>query len=215
MKVAILGAGGHARETAEILLHAASDGQEIDVLGYIEESRGSHGEMRSGLRVLGGWEWFDDPYRGDVRVLCAVGDPTLRRSLVERARALGLRFATAVSPLASISRHASIGEGAIVFPLASVGPEVTIGEHATLNVGCSVSHDTRVGPFTTINPGARLAGNVVIGEGCAIGMGAQVIQKVRIGDGTVVGAGAVVIHDLPAGVTAVGVPTRVVGERGR
>jgi len=40
--------------------------------------------------------------------------------------------------------------------------------------------------------------------------GATVINRVSIGDWTIVGAGAVVVDDLPAGVTAVGVPARVI-----
>jgi acetyltransferase EpsM len=54
---------------------------------------------------------------------------------------------------------------------------------------------------------------VNVGEGCYIGMGANVIQGKSIGDWTVVGAGAAVVTDLPANVTAVGVPAAVVKER--
>jgi len=39
-----------------------------------------------------------------------------------------------------------------------------------------------------------------------------VIEKISIGKGTIIGAGAVVTNDLPAGVTAVGVPAKVIKE---
>jgi maltose O-acetyltransferase len=51
---------------------------------------------------------------------------------------------------------------------------------------------------------------VVLEDAVTIGSGAVVIQGVRVGAGTTVGAGAVVVRDLPAGVTVVGVPARVV-----
>jgi acetyltransferase-like isoleucine patch superfamily enzyme len=41
-------------------------------------------------------------------------------------------------------------------------------------------------------------------------MGAKIIQGISIGPWTVVGAGAAVVRDLPANVTAVGVPARVI-----
>jgi len=44
-------------------------------------------------------------------------------------------------------------------------------------------------------------------------MGANVIQGRAIGPWSTVGAGAVVIRDLPAGVTAVGVPARIIKSR--
>jgi len=50
---------------------------------------------------------------------------------------------------------------------------------------------------------------VEIGDRSWIGIGASVIQQIRIGADVIVGAGAAVVHDLPDGVTAVGVPARV------
>ena len=39
------------------------------------------------------------------------------------------------------------------------------------------------------------------------------IDKVSVGAWTIVGAGAAVVRDLPANVTAVGVPARVIKQR--
>lgn len=73
-----------------------------------------------------------------------------------------------------------------------------------------MSHDTKLGDYSTLNPGVNLAGNVSIGEGCYLGIGCSVIQSITIGPWTTVGAGAAVTRDLPANVTAVGVPARVI-----
>ena len=67
--------------------------------------------------------------------------------------------------------------------------------------------------FCNINPGAHLAGNVTVGEGCYIGMGANIIQGISIGPWSIIGAGAVVVRDIPANVTAVGVPAKVIKTR--
>ena len=66
-----------------------------------------------------------------------------------------------------------------------------------------------VSPSAQIGPGARLAGEVQVGERSWIGIGASLIQQIRIGCDVTIGAGAAVISDLPDGVTAVGVPARV------
>jgi serine O-acetyltransferase len=49
-----------------------------------------------------------------------------------------------------------------------------------------------------------------IGDNVIIGAGARVLGGITIGDDVIIGANAVVIKDLPAGVTAVGVPAKVI-----
>ena len=127
--------------------------------------------------------------------------------------ALGLKFCSAISPLAHISPYAKLGTGIMVAAYSIINTGAVIGNHTIINVACTISHDTIVGSFCNINPGVHLAGEVRIGEGCYIGMGANVIQGVSIGPWTIVGAGAVVVGDLPANVTAVGVPAQVVKTR--
>lgn len=209
-RIAIIGAGGHAREVLQILLACRASGQAIEPVGFVDD--GQEGDrLLDGLPVLGDFGWFEGVDRGDVSVICAVGTPSLCRRLVARARDLGLRFATAVSPLAWVATSARLGEGVTVFPNVIVNSGAAVGDWVTLNVAATISHDTRVGAFCSVGPGAHLAGNVTLGEGCFVGMGANVIQGVTVGTGSVIGAGAAVLDDVPPGVTAVGVPARVVG----
>jgi sugar O-acyltransferase (sialic acid O-acetyltransferase NeuD family) len=212
-RVVIIGAGGHGREVADILRHQAATDREIEPLGFADDNRDLHGRNLDGLPVLGDWSWFERTDRTDIAVICAVGSPRICRRLVERARSIGLSFASAISPLAQISPFARLGEGVTVFPNVIISTGAFVDGHSILNAGVVVSHDATVGLYSNINPGARLAGNVTIGEGCYIGMGANVIQGRTIGVWSVVGAGAVVIQDLPAGITAVGVPARVIKTR--
>lgn len=54
-----------------------------------------------------------------------------------------------------------------------------------------------------------MAAEVQVRERSWIGIGASLIQQIRIGCDVTIGAGAAVISGLPDGVTAVGVPARV------
>lgn len=209
-KVVIIGAGGHGRETAEILQHQFEAGSNEQPLGFVDDNQELHGKRIGNLPVLGGWQWFEGIDRGDIAVLCAVGSPKICKLLAERAKALGLAFASAISPQAFISPTARLGKGLTIFPNVVINTNVGIDDCCILNVSVTVSHDTVVGRYSNINPAANLAGNVSVGEGGYIGMGAKVIQGINIGKWAVIGAGSVVIRDIPDGVTAVGVPARVI-----
>ena len=55
---------------------------------------------------------------------------------------------------------------------------------------------------------------VTIEDDVWIGAGVRVMDGVRIGRGSVIGAGAVVTKSIPPNSVAVGMPARVVGQRG-
>jgi sugar O-acyltransferase (sialic acid O-acetyltransferase NeuD family) len=209
LPIAIIGAGGHGREIAEIVEHAASVGASARLAGFIDEDALLAGRAIDGIPVLGNWQWLE-AHRHEFAVIVANGTPPTCCRVVKRVRALGAHLASAISPLARISSRARLEEGVIVFPHVIVNTRARVGAHATLNVSVTLSHDSIVGPYTNVNPGAHLAGNVRVGEGCYIGMGTNVIQDLEIGAWTTVGAGAVVTTSLPDGVVAVGVPARII-----
>jgi UDP-perosamine 4-acetyltransferase len=206
--VAIVGAGGHAREVLQILHAERAAGGASEPVGFITDEPLA-GEL-DGVPILGGFEWFERR-AGEVFVVIAVGTPSVARTLAHRVRERGLRFAQVRSPLAWVADTATVGQGSILFPGVVVNAGVRVGEHASINVAATVSHDTTVGSFCGIGPGAHIAGNVVLGEGCFVGMGANVMNGVTVGEGSVIGVGAAVIDDVPPGVTVVGVPAKVIG----
>jgi serine O-acetyltransferase len=53
-----------------------------------------------------------------------------------------------------------------------------------------------------------------VGDGVTISAGAKILGPVCLGDGAVIGANAVVLNDVPAGMTAVGVPARAIESAG-
>ncbi len=91
-----------------------------------------------------------------------------------------------------------------------------IGPNALLSPGVQVISANHVfdDPDKPIKFQGGKYGKVSIGEDCWLGTNVIVLPGVNIGRGTVVGAGAVVTADIPACSIALGVPARVVGQRG-
>ena len=203
--VILYGASGHGKVVVDTLVQAGAT-----VLGYLDDAQSSWGKKLQGVEILGGIDVLSRFDSKRVRCLVSVGDNVVRKRLVARIEQTGFRFWVARHPSASIAQATAIGAGTVIMAQVAVNPGAAIGRHVILNTACSVDHDCQVGDFAHLSPGVHLAGGVRVGSGVHLGVGVSVIPGVKIGANTVVGAGAAVVDDLPSGVTAVGVPARVI-----
>ncbi|WP_405143771.1 acetyltransferase [Sphaerisporangium sp. NBC_01403] len=206
----IVGAGGFARETAQ-LVHAINDVSPTwEPLGFLDDDPAKHGTVVDGMPVLGG---SDEAVKRDARIVVCTGNS---RDYASRARIvarLGLppeRYATLVHPTASVSRSSTIGPGSIVLAQVVLTASVTVGAHVSVMPHVTLTHDDVVGDFATLTAGARLAGGVHVGRGAYIGSGALVRETLTIGSYALVGMGSVVIRDIPARQVWAGVPARFI-----
>lgn len=107
----------------------------------------------------------------------------------------------------------------------SIGDDVRIGAGLMMTHGnvvmdgrITIGRNCQINPWVTIGlSNSRKLGFSVegptIGNDVHIGTGAKILGPVTIGDHARIGANAVVVHDVPANVTVVGAPARVVRER--
>lgn len=207
-ELVVIGAGGQGRETIDIIEAINAVEPAFRLVGVVDDRRDEHGFLaQRGIAVLGG---LDVLAQQEGSFVAAVGDPVLRRTLADAATTAGLAAATLVHPTAVFGSDLRIGEGLVAAAHSQITTNVTTGVHVQLNIGATVSHDCVLGDYVTLSPGCHVSGNVRLGAGVTLGVGAVVRQGVSIGEGTFVGAGAVVIDDLPARVTAIGVPAKPV-----
>ena len=205
----ILGAGGHAKVVAET---AIASGQFSEVAFLDDRCSGPHQRLSLlGFPVLGPLALALEPAQRVhfASAVVAIGNAAARLNWIEQLDLAGYELPVLVHPTAWVSPSAQIGSGSVVFAQAALQALAAIGAGSILNTGCSVDHDVQLADGVHICPGARLAGEVQVGSRSWVGIGASVIQQVRIGADVIVGAGTAVVSDLPDGVTAVGVPARV------
>jgi sugar O-acyltransferase (sialic acid O-acetyltransferase NeuD family) len=205
----ILGAGGHAKVVAETALVS---GHYVEI-AFLDDRCSGPDPLSSvlGFPVLGplslALELIHLEHFAAASV--AFGNATARLNWIEQLDAAGYALPVLIHPTAWVSPSVQLGSGSVVFAQAAVQSLAKIGVGAILNTGSSVDHDAVLADGVHICPGARLAAEVQVGSRSWIGIGSSVIQQVRIASDVTVGAGAAVVRDLPDGVTAVGVPARV------
>lgn len=101
--------------------------------------------------------------------------------------------------------------GLQIFPTTLIGYGLYIGHGCgtIVNSTAVIGNNVNLSQFTTI--GSNEGKAAVIGDNVYIGPAVCLVEHVHIGSGVCIGAGAVVTKDIPKGMTAVGVPARVVG----
>jgi sugar O-acyltransferase (sialic acid O-acetyltransferase NeuD family) len=208
VRIAILGAGGLAREALAVAEAMNQDGHDIEPVGFIDVAE-TPGTFVAGLPVLGDESWFASVAAQGVLAAPAIGSPRIRRRSVMAVQQHGGAFTSLVHPTVSLGPRVRVGQGCLMLPNSSLTTDIDIESFVSINPGCTLGHDAVVGRFSNLSPGARLSGHVRIGAGVDIGAGAIVLPGLSVGDGSVLGAGAVAVRDVEAAVTVVGVPAEL------
>lgn len=98
------------------------------------------------------------------------------------------------------------------------GTGIVIGETSEIGDDVTLYHDVTLGGISPSEDSASQVGqkrHPTLGDGAIIGSGAAVLGPITIGSGSRVGANSVVTKSIPANVTAVGMPAKVLMPKDR
>lgn len=203
----IIGAGGLGREVAWLVEDINEKMPSWNLQGFIDDNL--QGKTLEGYPILGNSEDLL-ALKHKPWVVVAIADTAIRRNIIKKLIDREFNLATLIHPTVSHSKYNKIGQGSIICSGSIITTNVTIGKACIINPGCFIGHDTILEDYISLMPATNIAGETYIATGCYFGMNSAVINCKVIGRDTVIGAGAVVVNDLPANVTAVGVPAKVI-----
>lgn len=193
----VVGAGGHARACLDVI---EAQGR-FSVAGLV----GLHSQVGGqllGYPILGSDADLPALVQRHPNALLAVGQirsAALRTRLFEELLGHGFRMPVIVSPLARVSRHASVGAGTIVMHGAIINSGAVIGRNCIINSQALIEHDTLIADHCHVSTAAVVNGAVTVGTGTFIGSNATVREGLRIGEHCVIGMGERVHADCPSG----------------
>jgi acetyltransferase EpsM len=206
VRLLIIGAGGHAHVVADAIGRLARAGENLSIVGLLDDAPSLHGTTVLGCPVLGSTATIGG-IAHDACVL-AVGNNNVRRELFARLQEAGERFATIVHPTAVVGGGVEIGAGTFVAAQVVLNPLARVGDNVIVNTAAVIEHHCVVGDHAHVAPGARLGGQASVEEGVLVGIGATVMPGCSVGAWSTVGAGSVVHRPVAPNCVVVGVPAR-------
>ncbi len=210
-RIAIIGAGGFAREVRWLLSEIAADPKQqcepFEVAGFLVSDRGKLGSRDS--EVLGEIDWLDANHIDALAI--GIGTPPARLRVAEelKCRFPNMEWPAIVHPSVRFDAETcKLEEGVILCAGVIATVNVVFGAFSMVDLSCTIGHEARIGAGSALYRAANISGGVQIGKGVLVGTGAQVLQYLTIGENATIGAGAVVNKDVEPMTTVAGIPAK-------
>lgn len=206
-RVVIIGAGGHAKVIADIII---KNGDEV--VGFLDDNYLKDTKIICDLETIGKISDCVELQKNDDKLyfIIAIGNNKIRRNIAEK---YDLNYYTAIHPNAVIGLEVQIDKGTVVMANTCINPNAKIGEHCIINTGAVIEHDNIIEDVVHISPNAILCGTVKVGTNTHIGAGSVVKNNINITHDCTIGAGAVVVKDIIKSGIYVGCPASKIKEK--
>ena len=214
MLIGVYGASGFGKEVMPLVR------QQFPILAkenFIFIDDGKAGTHLNGYSVLTYTDFIKQPISNKL-VTIAIANSSVREKLVTQLNQDNIQHLSIQASNTVVLDEVEIGEGGLLCPFTCLTSNIKIGKFFHANIYSYVAHDCVIGDFVTFAPGVKCNGNIHIEDHAYIGTGAIIKQgtpdkPLVIGKGAVIGMGAVVTKSVPAGVTVVGNPARILEKK--
>ncbi len=119
----------------------------------------------------------------------------LREEKFLEAKKKGYTFISYISPSATVSSNAQIGENCFIFEDNTIQPFVRIENNCILWSGNHIGHHSTIKENCFIASHVVISGGVEIGANSFIGVNATLKDHIKIGKSNVIGAGALILNN--------------------
>ena len=182
----LIGGGGHCVSVIDVI----ENGNKFNIIGILDSSNKENNLL--GYKILGGDNLIPELVNENTYFLITVGQIksySIRRNIAKILSENNAKLATVISPLAYVSKHAQIEEGAVIMNHAVVNAKSKIGKNCIINTMSNIEHGVSIGDFCHISTCAVVNGKSVIGYGTFIGSNATISNNILIKENSIISAG--------------------------
>ena len=182
----LIGGGGHCVSVIDVI----ENGNKFNILGILDSN--SKEDNLLGYKILGDDNLIPELVNENTYFLITVGQIksySIRRNIAKILSENNAKLATVISPLAYVSKHAQIEEGAVIMNHAVVNAKSKIGKNCIINTMSNIEHGVSIGDFCHISTCAVVNGKSVIGYGTFIGSNATISNNILIKENSIISAG--------------------------
>lgn len=180
-KVIVIGAGGHAKVIADIIIKSGDE-----FIGFLDDNIPEGTEIL-GYKVLGKINDIQKIHNQnknenqEIYFAIGIGNNKLRKEIFENNK---VKYYTAIHPSSIIALDVNIGEGTMISANTVINVSTKIGKCCIINTGSILEHDNRIEDFVHISTGVVLAGTVKVGKLSYIGSGVSIKHNIDIEENT-------------------------------
>ena len=164
-KVAIIGAGGHARVLAEII-ELTND---MQLVGFFDDNTAAGTIITRGYPCLGASSEIENYINEIDAFVIGIGNNEVRQKL--HTVYPDLNWQTLIHPKATCSSSSFVGKGTVVLAGAVVAANTVIGDHVIVNSNVVVDHDCVVNSFVHLSIGSLIGSNTEVAAKSVVSIG--------------------------------------------
>jgi len=177
-KIVLIGGGGHCRSAIDVIELT----NKYEIIGIVD-TKENIGKKVLDYKVIACDDELENIFKTCKHAVITVGQiesNQVRVKLFEKLKKIGFNLPMIVSPLAYVSKYASLDEGTIIMHHALINANAKIGKNCIINTKALVEHDCIVENNCHISTASILNGGAIVKENTFFGSNATSKQSIEI-----------------------------------
>jgi sugar O-acyltransferase (sialic acid O-acetyltransferase NeuD family) len=177
-KIVLIGGGGHCHSVIDVIELT----NKYEIIGIVD-TKENIGKKVLGYEIIGCDDDLETIFLSCKNALITIGQiktSDLRIKLFDKLKDIDFNFPVIISPIAYVSKHATIDEGTVIMHHALVNANVKIGKNCIINSKALIEHDCIIGDNCHISTASVINGGVMVKDNTFFGSNATSKQGIEI-----------------------------------